>query len=98
MGLKWDMGRREPDGAFNPTLRRPRGDFAMSDMAPDLVPVTVLVHKDQVSEVYRLVAGLLAGPPAETAAGKDYVWRPGDEQLAVEVVRAGNDNARAIYR
>jgi hypothetical protein len=62
-----------------------------------------MVPSERLSDLYRLAAEWSAppAPPTEAVESSDapsHAWRPGDEDLAHQVVLAGNDNARAIYR
>lgn len=84
-------------------LQAPKGGFQLAyENVGDLVTVPVSVPRHRVSDLYRMVADwtTASGPavPAEaTPTGASTDWRSDDEQLAYQVVRAGNRNARAIY-
>src|ERR1700674_3185903 len=69
----------------------------------DLVTVPVSIPRHRVSDLYRMgaewtMASGRAAPAEAAPMGASTDWRSDDADLAYQVVRAGNRNARAIYK
>jgi hypothetical protein len=78
----------------------------MPDGLTELITVPVVIPKHRLADLYQLTAEWAQAPDSNAPTGvapggaptsMEWLWRVTDDDLAYQVVRAGNKNARAIY-